>query len=258
VIWAEEVEGQMTIKRQMTNVECRMEERRGLLSFDIRHSTFNIVRPLLLLPVALAGLALLSAGCHPPHQCSVMQRLGGGKVTAPLPPAGDSYKVIGYRKGIRFYVVQYNDRLYRGGDLLSREGFQSLRELGILTIVAVTPSDEERKLAGEFRMKYVEIPFGAVALTGVELERFLAAADAGPAPLYVHCFGGDLRAGILLAHYRIHREGWTYKRAIDEYYRLDAKRWDADILDKVLQENATAKSGPPSHRGRHDDESEDK
>ena len=67
---------------------------------------------------------------------------------------------------------------------------------------------------------------------------FLAAVDAGPTPVYVHCMGGDLRAGILAAHYRIHREGWTFDRAIEEYRRLDANYWDSLDLVKVLKENA--------------------
>ena len=188
--------------------------------------------------LALAGLAMTAAGCHTPSQCPILQGLTGGRIPAPLPKEGDSYKVIGYRDGIRFYVIQYNDRLYRGGDILSRAGMDAVKALGIKTIISVTPTDEERAWAKECGLKYVEIPFGWYDMTREHLDKFLAAADAGPAPILVKCFGGDLRAGILAAHWRIHREGWTAQRALDEYFRLDANTWDSVNLVEVLKANA--------------------
>ena len=195
----------------------------------------------LLAAMALAALLFLaqtSVGCHAPSQSPILQELTGGYIPAPLPAAGDTYKVIGYRPGIRFYVVQYNDTLYRGGDILSRQGMDALKALGIKTIVAVTPRADEREWAKEYGMKYVEIPFGWYDMKKTHLDKFLAAVDEGPTPVYVHCLGGDLRAGILAAHYRIHRESWSVEKALDEYYRLDASRLDAMDLVKKLRENA--------------------
>jgi protein tyrosine phosphatase (PTP) superfamily phosphohydrolase (DUF442 family) len=191
-----------------------------------------------LLLAALVALSTTAVACHTPHQCPILQGMTGGAIPAPLPPSGDTYKVIGFRDGIRFYVIQYNDKIYRGGDILSRAGAESLRTLGIKTIIAVTPNDQERTLAREFGFKLVEIPFGWYDMKKADLDQFLAAVDAGPTPVYVHCMGGDLRAGILAAHYRIHREGWTFDRAIEEYRRLDANYWDSLDLVKVLKENA--------------------
>jgi protein tyrosine phosphatase (PTP) superfamily phosphohydrolase (DUF442 family) len=194
--------------------------------------------PAALAAVAAAGLAMTAAGCHTPSQCPILQGLTGGRIPAPLPQESDTYKVIGYRDGIRFYVIQYNDRLYRGGDILSRAGMDALKVLGIKTIISVTPTDEERTWAKEYGMKYVEIPFGWYDMKKEHLDKFLAAADAGPAPIFVKCFGGDLRAGILAAHWRIHREGWTVDRALAEYFRLDANTWDSVNLVEVLKANA--------------------
>jgi hypothetical protein len=50
--------------------------------------------------------------------------------------------------------------------------------------------------------------------------------------------GGDLRAGILAAHWRIHRENWPVQKALDEYFRLDANTWDSVNLVDVLKANA--------------------
>ena len=187
---------------------------------------------------AMVSLAATTVACHTPSQCPILQGLTGGNIPAPLPPPGDAYKVTGYRPGIRFYIIQYNDKLYRGGDILSREGAESLKALGIKTIIAVTPNDQGRALAKEFGFKLVEIPFGWYDLKKEHLDKFLAAVESSPAPIYVHCFGGDLRAAILIAHYRIHREGWPFEKALDEYRRLDANYWDSLDLVKVLKENA--------------------
>jgi len=191
-----------------------------------------------MLPAAMIALAMTAAGCHTPSQCPYLQTLTGGNIPAPLPQPGDTYKVVGYRDGIRFYVVQYNDRLYRGGDIRSQAGMEALKALGIKTIISVTPTDQERAWAKDYGMKYVEIPFGWFDMKKEHLDKFLAAADAGPAPIFVKCFGGDLRAGILAAHWRIHRENWPVQKALDEYFRLDANTWDAMILVDVLKANA--------------------
>ena len=68
--------------------------------------------------------------------------------------------------------------------------------------------------------------------------QFLTVLRTCPGPVYVHCFGGDLRAGILLAHYRIHKQGWSYERALTEYQRLDANVYDSAVLVGILKENA--------------------
>jgi len=52
-------------------------------------------------------------------------------IPPPLPPESDSYDVVGYRDGIRFYVVMYNANLYRSGDIRSARGADALKELGV-------------------------------------------------------------------------------------------------------------------------------
>jgi protein tyrosine phosphatase (PTP) superfamily phosphohydrolase (DUF442 family) len=190
------------------------------------------------LSMGLVAASATSAGCHRPHECPILQALAGGSIPAPLPPEGDTYEVIGYRDGIRFFVVKYNDKLYRGGDVLSAKGAEALKLLGIKTIVAVSANDRERALAKEHGFNLVEIRFGLNDLTKDHLDRFLRTVDESPGPFYVHCVGGTVRGGILLAHYRIHREGWTSEKALTEYRRLGANYWDSLTLVKVLKKNA--------------------
>lgn len=192
--------------------------------------------------ILAAGIAIVvvsMAGCHTVHQCPILQGMSGWSIPSPLPPAGDTYTVVGKREGIRFYVVQYNDKLFRAGDIRSAKGAEALQQLGIKTVITATPDDKQRAWAGQYGMKFVEIPFGWSNMTAEHLKQFLQAVDAGPAPICVCSRSGTLRAGILLAHYRIHREGWDVDKAIKEYYRLDANYWDSKHLVKILKENAS-------------------
>jgi protein tyrosine phosphatase (PTP) superfamily phosphohydrolase (DUF442 family) len=187
---------------------------------------------------AAVAAATMAGGCHTPHQCPWLQGATGGNIPSPLPPEGASYDVVGYRDGIRFYVVRYNDKLYRGGDIRSAEGARALEDLGIQTVVSITPNDKERRLAEEHGFQLVEIPFGWYSMNASHLDRFLEAMDAAEGPVYVHSKFGINRAGILAAHYRAHREGWSVEKALDEYWRLDANRFDTVHLVKVLKANA--------------------
>lgn len=194
-------------------------------------------------PILLVGLfasAMVSGGCHLAHECPILQPMFGGMIPAPLPPKGDTYTIVGYQKGIRFYIVKYTDNLYRGGDILSAEGAQTLKDLGVKTVVSVTPTAKERTLAREYGFTLVEIPFSFTSATESHLDRFLTAVDTQPGPIYVHGFGGTVRAGILPAHYRIHRQGWTYDQAMAEYRRLGANFWDSLALVDLLKKNAPA------------------
>jgi len=195
--------------------------------------------------LGLAAGMTVPAGCHSPHQCPILQGLTGGRIPSPLPPAGDTYTVVGYRDGIRFYVVKYNDQFYRGGDLLDRRGAEALKALGIKTIISVSPDDQERALAKEFGFGLVEIPFGWNDMSQDHLDRFLAATRGSPGPFYVHDTFGINQAGILLAHYRIHVERWSVEKALDEYWRLDANFWDSIHMVQVLKDAATIRTSRP-------------
>jgi hypothetical protein len=204
----------------------------------------RLTTPLLLAAMIAASLAA-AGGCHTPSQCPILQGMTGGNIPPLLPPSGSAYEVVGRRDGIRFYVVKYTDQMYRGGDLTDRRGFEALRTLGVRTIISNNPSGKERDLAKEFGFGLVEIPFGWYDMNEGHLARFLEAVDKGAGPYFVHSWLGINQAGVLMAHYRIHRQGWTADRAIDEMYRLDANIWDCMHMEGVLRR--AAKGSPKSN-----------
>jgi len=89
-------------------------------------------------------------------------------------------------------------------------------------------------------MGYVEIPFGWNDMTSSDLQQFLAAVDADPGPICAISRTGTLRAGILVAYYRVKKEGWTVDKALDEYYRLNANFWDSIPMVETMKKTVAA------------------
>jgi len=193
--------------------------------------------------ILAAGLVIAASGpggCHTVSQCPILQGMANWTIPAPLPPESDSYDVIGYREGIRFYVVRYNANLYRSGDIRSAQGADALKELGIKAIITTSTDVSQRGLAGERGMGYVEIPFGWNDMTSSDLRQFMQAVDANSGPICVISRTGALRAGIMLAYYRVKKEGWTVKKALKEYYRLQANIFDSVPLVQTMKNTVAA------------------
>jgi protein tyrosine phosphatase (PTP) superfamily phosphohydrolase (DUF442 family) len=189
--------------------------------------------------LCLPGLAGLAGGCHNLWDCPILQPMTGGNIPAPLPFEGETYDVVGYRKGIRFYVVKYDEGLYRGGDIRSEQAAATLaNEFRIKTVISVTPTEKERRFARRHNWNLVEIPFSFYDVTEHDFEAFEAAMDKYPGPYYVHCFGGEVRAASLLADYRIQKQGWSYDKAMDEYWRLRNNPWDSLTLVGIIKKRA--------------------
>jgi protein tyrosine phosphatase (PTP) superfamily phosphohydrolase (DUF442 family) len=185
-----------------------------------------------------AGIVIvLVAGCGrsagPDAWSGATPKTAPAKVVV-LPPKADTYEVLGELKGLKSYAVKYNDRMYRGGEPTGPDGIATLKQLGIRTIISVTPTDLERKLASEGGMTLVELPFPKTALTGEVLGRYLKALEQNKGPFYVHCHGGTHRGGILMACYRMQLEGWSFEKAAVEYGRLGGDlKADQKMLEAV-------------------------
>lgn len=152
-----------------------------------------------------------------------------------LPPKAGEYEVLGVREGLNGYVVKYDKTLYRGGALLGDSAIDTLRELGIKTIISITPTDSERRFSMQNGYKLVEIPFeNATGPSHSEIALLLKSIKKLQGPFYLHCHGGAHRAGVLGAAYRIHVLGWTFEKAIVEYGRLGGDLLkDHAMLEKI-------------------------
>lgn len=112
------------------------------------------------------------------------------------------------------------DGIYRGGRP-SRQGLRALSKLGFKTVLSFrwrkAPIAVERTHVEELGMRFINIPLNYWSLPNQEqIDEFLAIIDdSRNYPIFVHCFHGADRTGLLMAIYRVNRCGWSF----DEAYR---------------------------------------
>jgi tyrosine-protein phosphatase SIW14 len=101
-------------------------------------------------------------------------------------------------------------------------GLAALALEGYRTVVSLRRDDDERALAAELGLDYVEIPmkagmFGAPAPSEEQAHAFLAVIDdSARRPVFVHCRHGRDRTGVMVALWRVTRGGWESERAVSE------------------------------------------
>ncbi len=91
-------------------------------------------------------------------------------------------------------VVAYADGIYSGAAPEGPEAFQSLKALGIRTIVSVDGGKPEVERAKAEGLRYVHLPIG---YSGMSHERTMEIARAVrdlPGPTYIHCHHGKHRS----------------------------------------------------------------
>ncbi len=119
-----------------------------------------------------------------------------------------------------------SDFLYRGAQPRG-EGFQALRNLGVAIVVDLRNSKPMKNEGGETReqlrveragMRYVEIPTSAFfGPTERQVATFLQLLhDNEKQKVFVHCYFGDDRTGVMVATYRIAVDHWTSDEAYNE------------------------------------------
>src|SRR4051812_15331007 len=131
-----------------------------------------------------------------------------------------------------------NERLYRGAQ--PRDGGMSrLVELGVNTIIYLRDNDErsqsEEREAHEAGLRYFNIPLPRLGRPSDEkVDRALAFIDAPEnGVVFVHCAHGEDRTGVVIAIYRISRQGWTSEQAKEEANRLGMKFWQRSMKDYI-------------------------
>ncbi|MBL8804723.1 MAG: tyrosine-protein phosphatase [Planctomycetes bacterium] len=108
-----------------------------------------------------------------------------------------------------------SDELWRGSQPTA-DGFEQLRALGIRTVVCLryfarSPNPPAPGLA------LVELPMTAWAPNEADLLAFLrVATDPQHTPVFVHCYHGADRTGLMCAAYRRVVQGWSADEALDE------------------------------------------
>jgi protein tyrosine phosphatase (PTP) superfamily phosphohydrolase (DUF442 family) len=79
------------------------------------------------------------------------------------------------------------------------EGFQSLKDLGIKTIISVDGSAPDVETAKKFGLRYVHLPITYSTVTDEQGKEIAKAIDELPGPIYLHCHHGKHRAAAAVA-----------------------------------------------------------
>lgn len=111
---------------------------------------------------------------------------------------------------------QVSSHLYRGGQPLD-DGFTKLKKFGIKTIVNLRVIDTDTPQVVPLNINYVHISFKPHLPKDSDVIEFLKLFQKSEnLPIYLHCYHGADRTGMLCAAYRIIMEGWDKDKAIQE------------------------------------------
>lgn len=106
--------------------------------------------------------------------------------------------------------------LYRGGQPLG-EGFYRLKSLKIKTVINLRVVDTDHNHVHTAGLNYLHISFRPHHPRDCDVIEFLHAMKKEENhPVYIHCYHGSDRTGMLCAIYRIFFQGWHKDKAIYE------------------------------------------
>jgi uncharacterized protein (TIGR01244 family) len=121
------------------------------------------------------------------------------------------------------HLQQVTNTIYRGAQPTA-EGWKSLADLGIKVVIDLRREGEdgEHSTAAEAKavqaagMRYVHVPMNGIVAPGdAQIAKVMAHFNSGE-PVFVHCKKGKDRTGTVIACYRIAKQGWENKKALDE------------------------------------------
>lgn len=108
--------------------------------------------------------------------------------------------------------------LYRGGQP-TREGFDRLAKMGINIVVDTGTWKGDEKLIEQLGMRYVSLAWHCPFPKDDVFARFLKLVNENPdKKIFVHCRLGNDRTGMMIAAYRMGKQGWTAEQAMKEMH----------------------------------------
>ena len=114
-----------------------------------------------------------------------------------------------------------SDVLFRGAQP-SPQGLVELKKMGVTTIVDLRgnrgPVAREREQAESLGMRFIDIPVsGWSPPSNAQVAEFLKLFQQDPTQkVFVHCYYGRDRTGVMVAAYRMAQQHWTPDQAVAE------------------------------------------
>jgi tyrosine-protein phosphatase SIW14 len=167
----------------------------------------------------LIGFALFSASAAAAIQNVAAQTASNTRSPAPNALAlGEKLRVAGVKN-----AGKISDVLFRGAQP-TEQGFAELKKLGVTTVVDLRANGRdvtwERRVTESAGLRFVHIPVrGWSPPSDEQVAQFLRIFHDDPSQrVFVHCYYGDDRTGVMVAAYRITVQNWPARDAIHEMY----------------------------------------
>ena len=100
-------------------------------------------------------------------------------------------------------VYRITDKMVCGSSPDGESGFQSLKELGVKTIISVDGGRPDVTSATKFDMRYVHLPIGYDGIPRAQVLLLAKAVQELPGPIYIHCHHGKHRGPAAVAAIRL-------------------------------------------------------
>lgn len=112
-------------------------------------------------------------------------------------------------------VFQLDQQIFSGSGPAGKQSFDSLKKMGIKTIISVDGTEPHLKEAKAAGMKYIHIPIGYDGITRDASLSFLRAAKDLKGPVYIHCHHGRHRGPAAAAMVGMCKGSLTKERALE-------------------------------------------
>lgn len=160
--------------------------------------------------LAVVLLPLWCTSCSSESTPAAPTQTSTGRAFAELLPDG---------KGLA-KVAKIRPGLYRGSQPTA-EGYKTLKEMGFKTVICLRRFNSGEKEVEAAGMEYVAIPIhadvGSTPPSDEQVKLFFdTVLDPARQPVYFHCKHGVDRTGTMAAIYRLERDGWNAKEAVEE------------------------------------------
>lgn len=106
--------------------------------------------------------------------------------------------------------------LYSGAQPEGRQGFETLKRLGVRTILSVDGAQPDVEQARRLGLRYIHLPIGYDGIGHEQVVRLVKAVRSLPGPLFVHCHHGKHRGPAAAA---------ICARATEDWDKGQARAW---------------------------------
>jgi protein tyrosine phosphatase (PTP) superfamily phosphohydrolase (DUF442 family) len=177
------------------------------------------------------------------------------QITAGAPPQPESARVSFGAPAEKLKIAgvpnagKISEALLRGAQP-SLQGLLELKKLGVTTIVDLRgnsgPVAKERAQAQSLGLHFIDIPMsGWRTPANSQVAKFLELFRDSTQKVFVHCYYGADRTGVMVAAYRIADQNWTADQAVAEMYSFGFHyHWHPGLKTYVREFPARLSSEP--------------